>query len=378
MSDAALTAGDIAANPLSSIPLSSIPLSSIPLSSIPLSSIEIGGVPLSSIPLSSIPLSSIDLLVDCYQRVGQLRNGHPRCCHSESAIQPDVTYGDLINALSLEFLFGAGTLGDSNDYGELALGQLLMALLLRSDFPWETVPLDQIGAQGFSADHLVTYDLYFEVGGNGPDVATEASVTLPEDFLYVHRVNSGCTLGERTRRLTSRWLHGTRSLTWTFNLTPGDRYSLTFDRVPSLAWGPMPASASYVTCRGVDRERQRELTVVEESRGARRLPESDILYLGHITDRRRCGLLGGEAPPAGYRVAVFLSNLSEDADLVMYRPVSAIPESPVTPRSAPLSSIPFEDDGVDYVGNGPKNPRRLRTSICSIIVRVVTSDLDQP
>ena len=357
------SSSSIADTPLSSIPLSSIPLSSIPLSSIPLSSIEIAGVPLSSIPLSSIPLSSIDLLVDCSNTAVDCENDTLGDAEAANAFVSGVTYGDLVNALSLEFLYGAGTLNDSNDYGELALGQLLMALLLRSDFPWETVPLDQIGAQEFSADHLVTYDLYFQLGGSGPAVSAEAVVTIPEEFLYVngssHLYSYPDEQSLEDPAITEEE-DGSTTLVWAFDVSPGSDYSLTLDVVPSLSLGTYTAFAD-VTVDTSTGSAEVDVTVVEEWRGGEGPPlaESDILYLGHITDAEDVDYWEVEAPPAGYRVAVFLSNLSEDADLVMYRPVGALPDSPVTPRSAPLSSIPFEDDGVDFGGNTTEEPETL-------------------
>ncbi len=129
-----------------------------------------------------------------------------------------------MDALSLEFLYGAGTLGDPDDLGNLALGQLLMAFLLRSDFPWETLPLDQIGAQEFSADHFVTYELSFEVGGSGPAVPAEAATVIPEDFLYV--TGSGRLFADATESVgtvadpaATVEEDGTTTLAWMFDVT---------------------------------------------------------------------------------------------------------------------------------------------------------------
>ena len=396
-----LEAASLAANPLSSIPLSSIPLSSIPLSSIDLFAVEIGGAPLSSIPLSSIPLSSIDLLVDC--SLVNCETATLGDADAAGAILASATYGDLVDALSLEFLYGTGTLGDPDDLGNLALGQLLMAFLLRSDFPWETLPLEQIGAQEFSADHFVGYELSFDVGGNGPAVPAEATTIIPEGFLYV--TGSGRLFADATESVVpvadptaTVEEDGTTTLAWMFAVAPGSGYSLSFDVVPSLSLGTYPASAD-LTIDTLPTESAdatfATVTVIEADRGGEGYPTAgnDILYLGHITDATDVDYWEVQAPPPGYRVAVFLSSLSEDTDLVMYRPVSAIPASPVTPRSAPLSSIPLEDDGVNYGGNATEEPETLAdidllsSPLASIStnrdtagesVSTVATDLDRP
>ncbi len=139
---------------------------------------------------------------------------------------------------------------------------------------------------------------------------------------------------------------------------------LSFDVVPSLSLGTYPASAD-LTIDPLDPVTADAdsaiVTVVAADRSGAGEDQAfnDILYLGHITDATDVDYWEVQAPPPGYRVAVFLSSLSEDTDLVMYRPVSAIPASPVTPRSAPLSSIPLEDDGVNYGGNATEEPETL-------------------
>ena len=62
---------------------------------------------------------------------------------------------------------------------------------------------------------------------------------------------------------------------------------------------------------------------------------------------------------AGDRVAVFMSNPVGDNDLIMYEPVSTVEAKGQTAESAPLDSVPFEDDGVDYQGNISEEPNAL-------------------
>ena len=75
---------------------------------------------------------------------------------------------------------------------------------------------------------------------------------------------------------------------------------------------------------------------------------ADILYLGTISSVGDTDYFQVPAPPRGYRVAVFLSNLNADADLVMYRPATAPLENE---RPVPLDGIPIEDDGVNFSFN---------------------------
>ena len=378
------TAGStIADTPLASIPLASIPLASIPLASIDLATTELAGTPLASIPLASIdilgsplasiPLSSIagvatcDVITECPTlgdavALGAVVAG-AQLGDLEGAFGP-ITYGELVEALTLAFILGDGTFGDTTEFGELTFGQLIMSLLLASDYPWEELDLDALGVQEFAADNFVQYSVEFDLDGNGPPLSTKATVSLPGEFLYVEG-SAGTRAGGTAPDFIpigdpeiSEEADGSETLTFDLGeLVPGREYRLEYLAVPALRLGSFDTAATVEVAGLAPQQADSStagVTVIEaastdaDDPAAPAPVAADILSLGTISSVGDTAYFQGPAPPAGYRVAVFLSNLDSDADLVMYRPATApLPNT----RAVPLSGVPVEDDGVDYSFN---------------------------
>ena len=106
---------------------------------------------------------------------GQVIADAPLSSLTDSSEFGEIELGDLLDAFTLEYLFGVGevdplvqtaeTLGEIADPGNLTLGQLLVSLILRSDFPWENISLSDLDPQAFAADNVVGYRLDFELNG---------------------------------------------------------------------------------------------------------------------------------------------------------------------------------------------------------------------
>lgn len=399
--DVAGVYGSLAASPLSSLPLSSLPLSSLPLSSFPLSSLEVNGAPLSSLPLSSfdlvssplsslplssLPLSSLDATVDCSDCTtvgdaavaGSIILSTPLSSLFADSDFLNLSLGDLYGAFSLELLFGVDTLGEIEDVGNLTLGQLLIALILRSDFPWETIPLAQLDVQSFAADNLVSFQTDFSIEGNDLEPITVA-VTLSDRFAFVPGSATFTTQPQFSTTATTSAIadpvitdngDGTQTLGFG-NLLPNgfsDNF-VQFDTVAPLAIGDYFARADVGIGPAAPVSADAAAGAVSVIPSA--LTEStdigspipidfDVLYLGHIDVAGDIDYFRIPPAPEGSRVSVFMANPAGDNDLFLYQPATTATELVGQQfESAPLDSLPFEDDGVDYGANKTEEPDTL-------------------
>ena len=213
-----MASSPIGSTKLSSIKLSSIQLSSILLSSIKLSSIEVNGTKLSSILLSSIDLNAAQLssillssiadpssvvncsLVNC--TTGTLGDAAaanailPGATLSALGVYGNATVQDILTAMGaspsavtyfMSFFYGDETVGDVNqgaqvNLGDLTLGDLFLALLIRSDYPWEDLPLSALESADLTGTGLLTYTASFHNAGGA--VPPDLQVTLPAGFRY--------------------------------------------------------------------------------------------------------------------------------------------------------------------------------------------------
>jgi uncharacterized repeat protein (TIGR01451 family) len=398
--------------PLSSIPLSSIPLSSIPLSSIPLSSIAIGGTPLSSIPLSSIdiassplssiplssiPLSSIDLVTSPLSSIplSSIPTGVIDCARPDvdcsasttqtlgdaadaDAILAGATLGDIVSALDGFLLgdllfYGDATVQDivealanpgditfflSFFYGDVplgnvTLGDLLVALLLGSDIPWEQLPLDEMGVQFFAGTgETLHYRLFFKNGGNGPALNTVVSVELPDGFVYkpgtaILRTSEDVVPPEYTEAPLPNPIIDGSLLTWHLpTVDPSILAQIEFQVWPGLRLGIFSSSATVAAAdTSASVNDQAPVRVIEnfelnnDPASAWPVLQPDVLYISHIGNALDVDFFQIAVPAEpGSRVTVLMSRLGSDNDLVMYKPAAA-----------PLSSIPLipvQDEGL--------------------------------
>ena len=262
----ALAGVPLSSIPLSSIPLSSInladiPLSSIPLSSIPLSSINLASsplssifwVPLSSIPLSSIPLSSIPLVADIVNC-----NTYSQCSTATlgqaaqaGALLPSATLLDLptydgttigelppsvLTGMSLAQLL-VGDVTTQAGYPNITLGDLLVATMPPSSYPWQSVSLPALplAADG-TAGGTVTYTMTLTLSNGPANVAVD--LALPPSFSYLP--GSGTMTGEPS--LADPTPCGS-SLCWDFALEPAS-YTVTFQAKAGIGLGPAAATVS--------------------------------------------------------------------------------------------------------------------------------------
>jgi len=399
--DVAGVFGSLAASPLSSLPLSSLPLSSLPLSSFPLSSLEVNGAPLSSLPLSSfdlissplsslplssLPLSSLDTTVDCRDCTtigdaavaGSIILPTPLSSLFTDNDFLNLSLGDLYGAFSLELLFGVDTLGQIEDVGNLTLGQLLISLILRSDFPWETIPLARLDVQSFAADNLVSFQTDFSIEGNDLEPITVA-VTLSDRFAFVPGSARFTTQPQFSTTSTTSALadpvvtdnaDGTQTLDFG-NLLPNgfsDNF-VQFDTVAPLAIGDYFARADIGigTAAPVSADAVAGAVAVipsaltESTEIGSPIPiDPDVLYLGHIDVAGDIDYFRIPPAPEGSRVSVFMANPAGDNDLFLYQPSTTATELVGQQfESAPLDSVPFEDDGVDYGANKTEEPDTL-------------------
>ena len=400
-----------ASTPLSSFPLSSLPLSSLPLSSFPLSSLEISGAPLSSFPLSSfdilgsplssLPLSSLPLssllvggtacdgcatLGDAFA-AGQVISDAPLSSLTGSSDFGDIPLGDLLNAFTLEYLFGVGevdpqaqtaeTLGEIADPGNLTLGQLLVSLILRSDFPWENISLSDLDPQAFAADNVVGYSLDFELNGTLVAPVT-VNVTMSDEFYLVPGSARFRTQSQGGGTIVMSPVPGPvmtpnpdGTVTMSFGpVSPGafSVNTLEFVTVPPLSIGDFPATASLDLGALPAATADVAAAAVEVVPSANtdsdniEFPASttpNTLILGHINSPGENDYFRIAAPPKGSRVAVFMTNPQGDNDLLLYEPLSTVEAKGQTVEAASLDSVPFEDDGVDFGDNRTAEPDAL-------------------
>jgi hypothetical protein len=398
-------ASDIGSTPLGSFPMGSFPIGSFPIGSFGIADLqmslvdidvfEINGVPLGSFPLGSFdligsplgsfPIGSFTAVIDgdcagCRTLADAARAG----VISTTAILADLagsaefdnlTLGEVLDAMTLAMIYGRGTLADIKNTGNLTLGQLLIAMMLKTDFPWETIPLDQLDVQEFSADHFVGYAVDLQLTGTVLQELTVA-VTLSDQFMYVQGSSlldvSGMRLTYPTVSLPDpaivKNVDGTQTLSFVLDLGGYTDNTIRFTTVPALALGNYEASAE-VTLAGFD-----PVTASDGGSGMTVVPHwstdiddpddlptspADVLLLGFIDTPDDIDYFMVDAPAAGNRVAVFMANPASDNDLVMYEPLSTVEAKGQTAEASALDSVPFEDDGIRYQNNLTEEPNAL-------------------
>ena len=414
--DVAIEYGTMAASPLGSFPIGSfgiadLPLGSFPIGSFPLGSFEINGAPIGSFPLGSFdlissPLGSFPLgsfsspatlaaVIDdptgicseCQnlteaEQAGVIRATATLYDLAGSSEFATTTFGEVLDAMTLAMLYGPGTatdpstLADIEDTGNLTLGQLLISMMLKSYFPWETIALEQLDAQTFSADNFVAYLVDFELTGTETESVTVA-VTITEDFLYF-KDSASLTVETPFTVIPSDLPdplivdNGDGTQTLSFDLLLGGfgltENSIRFTTVSAMTLGDYTASATVQL--GVDDPVDADavnatVSIVPDPRTDVSDPDSvptspvDVLLLGFIDDPDDTDFYRVAPGAEGDRVAVFMSNPAGDNDLIMYEPLSTVEAKGQTAESPALDSIPFEDDGVVFGRNSTEEPNAL-------------------
>jgi Ca2+-binding RTX toxin-like protein len=392
--EAAGAPGGFDATPLGAIPLGAIDFADAPLGAIAnLNAIQINGAPLGAIPLGAIgiaqsPLGAIPLgaispslaavvncdLVDCNDPlttlgdaavVGALVEG---ATLAQLGAYGDATLADLDEFLTLEAIYGPGTFGDPGlDLGTLTLGQILISMLLESDFPWETLPLADLGLQAIAPNSFVTYTATFDLTGDGSDLAGTLNAHMPDDFYYVAGSATVTPSGGPDSPLPDPAVDEPEDapveLTFGLTLDAGTSYTVEWQAVPGFDIGVFLTDASVdFTLPAGELTDDAGITVVEDPDFANNATfvsaapiDDDTLVFSHIATEDQSDFFSFEAGGVGTRHAVFLSQFDADTDLVLYQPETE-PVSAIEPRSIPLGAIPIEDDGVDHGGNLTEEP----------------------
>ena len=379
---------DIEDLPMGSFPLGSFEINGAPLGSFPLGSFDLIGSPLGSFPLGSFPLGSFDVIIDdpdgvcdeCVTLSDAARAGviNASATLEDLRLSPefaDTTLGEVLGAMTLAILYGPGTLADIEDTGNLTLGQLLIAMMLKSDFPWETIPLTQLDVQEFAADNLVAYTIDIPLTGT-ESAPISIAVTMADSFLY-KKGSASLDIVRPAAVTPSQPIDdpaivdngdGTQTLTFDLVLGGFSDNTITFSAVPALALGDYPATA--VVALGSDDPVAADATngtvmVIPDpmtdisNPGDALTTPVNVLSLGFINTSDDNDYYLIAPPSAGDRVTVFMSNPDGDNDLIMYEPLSTVEQKGQEAESLPLDSVPIEDDGVDYQGNLSEEPNAL-------------------
>jgi len=394
--------GSLAVSPLGSFPIGSFGVADLPMGSFPMGSFEINGTPLGSFPLGSFDLinsplgsfpigsfseiidSTAEPCADCQNLADAVQAGiiiATKTLADLKAAAPSefgaLTLGEVLDAMTLAMLYGPGTLASMENTGNLTLGQLLITMMLKTDFPWETIPLAKLDPQAYSADNFVDYIVRFNLTSSEFQPVF-INVTLPNSFLYDKNsatLVSGSRVFVRTNlqdpAITDNG-DGTQTLTFSLSLNGfgSNTHSIRFGNVAPLALGEYSASATVqLGTNAPVNPGNVVVSIVPDPRTDVSDPIEidplldvvpvDTLLLGYIDTPNDNDFFLVEPTAKGDRVAVFMANPAGDNDLIMYEPLSTVEAKGQIAQSAALDSVPFEDDGVAYSGNTTEEPNAL-------------------
>ncbi len=402
---AATGASTLDATPLGAITLEGLPLGAIPLGAIPLGAISIAGVPLGAIPLGAIdlqssPLGAIQLQDTPLGAIGDtttLAEAIPL-----GAIPAETPLGAIDEALDGYFLedvldhLTIAFLGETGAFADLTLADVLVGILLASDFPWEDLPLDQIevrdvacAAESFDVgegDFLgaacigdvdtldVGVDFLLESGDLG---GVEARVTLPSDWAYLADsawLDSGDLFDVEPKIEGADLVF----LLPDTGAAAGSTITLRFSVYAGYQLGTGVISATVTGQDGPDlNATSPTITVVDglepSSLGAPTGITDDTLYVGYVGTSTDVDGFSIPSAGAGFRTTVFLSNLDQDVDTFIYRPEGAPLSGDGTERAIPLGSTPVSDN-IDFGGDSPLEPEVQGDSPVSAPADTVLAD----
>ncbi len=384
----------IAGSPVGSIPVGSIAVQGSPVGSIPVGSIAIAGSPVGSIPVGSIPVGSIAQVLNCpvtgcdpamtlaeAQTAGLVRDTAQLWMLGSQALtgvlfsavvnglDPSVTLAGLgpvaLEAIKLWMLanrlteegvtlaqLGHGAdgirLGDipQSAYGTITLYEILLSLLIQSDFPWEQLPVD--GMQDFAP--AAGTDLTYTARGRLTCAAIGSIDVDLHDFRYV--AGSTTITVDGSAVPTVNPIRSADGLSWdvssSCNRAPRN-VVVTFKARPGLRLGA--ATSDLTLHAGLVRTplaAQAPVTVTEQGEpdAGGRSGTKDSLIVGHVSSPDDVDTITIPMPAKGSHVRVFLSHIptGQDYDLTVGMPAAApLQSSPV--GSIPVGSIPLEDGG---------------------------------
>ncbi len=240
---------------------------------------------------------------------------------------------------------------------DITLNDVLIGLLEAQDFPWEAVDLVTSGLQeAATAPATVRYNITVQAtGGTGPFDGT-VDVVLPAGWRIV-RGTSSMTPAPSLPLSEPRRIYDRSASTAVFTLVgiqPGVPYTISFDALPSFVLGAVAANATFETTGVIASSAPRVITVTEPADAtddANTAPvlQADKLYISYTTASDDVDLFRFN-PPAGKRVAVWLSNYERDLDLSLYGPpldaAGAAGSPSVAPTRGPSPAVaPLADEG---------------------------------
>ncbi|MBW3614917.1 MAG: PxKF domain-containing protein [Actinobacteria bacterium] len=236
-------------------------------------------------------------------------------------------------------------------FGSITLYQIILDLLVKSDFPWEALPID--GMQDFAGvpDNELTYTAAATVKCAAGDDGVVA-VRLPDGFRYVQGSSKVALAGVTTEGVLDPMVEPDGALKWRVGCN-GDPLpvEVTFQARPGFRVGTFTADLRVSAGPRLDTlEAQAPVLVTEhgepDSASAPRAVAADTLVVGHLAGGTDVDIYRFPAPAPGSRVKVFLSHIAEGADFdlaVGTTGADLLQSSPV--GSIPVGSIPMEDDG---------------------------------
>ena len=282
--------------------------------------------------------------------------------------------------------------GSEVDLGNITLGDLLGGLLVRADYPWEDLPLDEIDLPNIANEPgtLLHYNVSLEITGTGAAQNGVFAVTLPDGFRYVRGTssigvtNTGLSLSLSRvlpdpvvvptadgRQLTWRLFSDTPEPRSNFNFVAGDSIDLNFQARPGLTLGSFTSDVTVSTdgpsASALDQDPVQVLENFEPNStpGTAVTMDEDTLYISHIATPGDLDFFELPVPDvAGSRVSVLLSHQALDGDLAMSRPT--IQElRPTTENAAAIQ--PVDDAPADVIEGQAPPPETLQDTPLSSI-----------
>jgi len=235
----------------------------------------------------------------------------------------DVLIGQLISALS----------GDAAD--NLTYGDLLLSLLSSFTYDWQEIDLAALDLESAGDVSFVAAVRVDSPLGTLRSVSVDA--TMPIDGVYVPGSAELLAIGRGLPAIAVEPQQAGSALNWQLDdIEPNLDYELSFDVSPSLILGSRPFSASAdVVGRDAFSASATTVTVTEAYEPNDALGDAgivdvatDTIYVSHIGEEADIDLYSITLD-AGARLAVSLSSLPADYDLVVYGP----PSEPLVPLS---------------------------------------------
>lgn len=395
LADTPMAAIELGELPMAAIPMAAIRtsvagLEGVNIAGVPMAAIEIDSIDISNSPMGAIPMAAIPAAVLC---------GDPgtaidlKEAAAFGALCDDATLGDLgaaLDGLVLGDILGYLTLGflfQILEFDALTYGDVVLAILLAIDFPWEDLPLDEIETRDIACGYdasprsctvgaaatrpdITDVDVDFDIDGAVAGELVEISIPsdwaiIPGSAVVVEDLGDG---GDGPQVPVGNPTPSDGSLVFSLPLLaePGS-YTLRFAVAPGFEIGSdftisalsLTDDAGSVPSGALSVSEGLEFGDIASSAEA---AASDTLYIGYIRESTDQDWWDITAPPAGSRVAVYLSNLAGDVDTFIYRPASAPLGTDGSERDIPLSVQPFDDDDVDLGGTTSLSPEYLADS----------------